>query len=104
MARSVTDQIQTAIRRSGLTRYRISQMSGVSEAVLSKLKTGKLGAVTLPTAEALAKALGFELVLRPVKSGKRPATPASPTPAARRTSTTTTATTKRAKRGAGGGA
>ena len=63
MARAREDieaQLQQAILRSGMTRYRLAQLSGVSEAVLSRFVAGKR-TVTLTTAARLAGVLGLEL-------------------------------------------
>lgn len=77
MPRSITDQLKTAIRRSGLTAYRLSKKSGVSQGTLSKLKSGSISAVTLETAEALAAAMDLELVLTPIEPRKRSTSPAA---------------------------
>ena len=61
----VADQLREAIKqaeRDGITRYRIAQDSGVSEAQLSRLIHGKF-APRLDTAEAIAGALGKRITL-----------------------------------------
>jgi len=50
--------IREAIEKSGKTRYRISQESGVAQAVLCKIMAG--GTCSMDTAETLAKHLGLK--------------------------------------------
>ena len=51
--------IRKQIEKSDLTRYRISQDTGVDEATLCRLMQGKT--VTVETADILCKYFGFEL-------------------------------------------
>ncbi len=67
MARKQLDieqQLRQAILRSEMSRYRLSQITGVAEAVLSNFVNGHRS-LTLTTAVKLAKALDLEL--RPKK-------------------------------------
>ena len=62
---TIIKQLQKAIRqgeRAGLTRYRLSQLSGVEQAVLSKLMRGTKG-IRLDTAEKIVKGLGKRLAI-----------------------------------------
>jgi transcriptional regulator with XRE-family HTH domain len=62
---SIIDDLRRAIRtaeRKGITRYRLAQLSGVEQAVLSKLMHGKR-TVGIATAEKIAAALGKQLVM-----------------------------------------
>lgn len=71
MAKQSTDieaQLLQAIRSSGMTRYRLAKISGVSEGILSLFVNGHRS-LTLPTAAKLAKALNLEL--RPKKKGRK---------------------------------
>lgn len=60
---------------SGLSGYRLAQMSGLPESTVSRLKRG-LFTPTLHTAERLARALGCELVLKKCGCGR----PTKPSP------------------------
>ena len=53
-------RLREAIRRSGLTGYRLAKDSGVPQPVLSRFINGRRG-ITLTTASKLAVALGLEL-------------------------------------------
>jgi plasmid maintenance system antidote protein VapI len=53
-------QLRRAIINSELTRYRLSQITGVPESVLCTFVSGKRS-ITMTTAAKLAKALGLEL-------------------------------------------
>jgi len=73
--KTLSEQIEAEIRRSGLTRYEISKRSGVVQSVLSKLRNSN-GAHMLTTdvIERLAEALDLEIVLQPkAPKAKRPA-------------------------------
>jgi plasmid maintenance system antidote protein VapI len=70
MARKTSDieeQLRRAILDGDMTRYRLAQVSGVANAVLSNFVNRKRS-VTLTTAAKLARTLGLEL--RPAR-GKR---------------------------------
>jgi ribosome-binding protein aMBF1 (putative translation factor) len=58
-----TDQIRQAIADCGVSRYRISQETGVAESVLSKFLRGQIG-FNLETLDKLADYLQFELKAR----------------------------------------
>jgi transcriptional regulator with XRE-family HTH domain len=60
----IADQLRQAIERSGKSRYRISQDSGISEAVLSRFANGQTD-LTLANTDKLCAALGLSLVLIP---------------------------------------
>ncbi|MFC1792729.1 helix-turn-helix domain-containing protein [Planctomycetota bacterium] len=53
-------QLRQAIINSELTRYKLSQITGVPESVLCTFVNGKRS-ITMTTAAKLAKALGLEL-------------------------------------------
>jgi transcriptional regulator with XRE-family HTH domain len=61
-----------SIRRSGRTAAAIARAAGVNRSVVTRLVNGERG-VNLATAEAVADALGLELVLRrgPRRKGRR---------------------------------
>jgi transcriptional regulator with XRE-family HTH domain len=59
--RELTNQIRTAIERSGLTRYGIAKASGVAQSALSRFVSGK-GSLTLSSLERLAPVLGLRIV------------------------------------------
>ena len=56
----IEQQLRKAIRQSGMSRYRLSKLTGVSDGVLSNFVNRKRS-LTLKTAAKLAKALGLEL-------------------------------------------
>lgn len=56
----IESQLKRTVLGSGLSRYRIAKMSGLSEAQLSYFVNGKRS-LTLPAAAKLASALGLEL-------------------------------------------
>ena len=56
-------QLKQALLTSGMSRYRISQLSGLSNAQLSYFVNGKRS-LSLSAASKMAETLGFELVPR----------------------------------------
>jgi transcriptional regulator with XRE-family HTH domain len=77
----IFDTIRKAIEASDKTRYRLSKETGIDQAQLSRLMSGKEG-VSVENLERLAEALGLEIVIHPkmaerkaekrmVKHGKR---------------------------------
>ena len=60
---ALTDQIRQAIEDSGLTRYRISKETGVSQSILTRFVVEVQG-VSSTTLDALAEFLGLEVVRR----------------------------------------
>lgn len=60
---SFADQLRMAIERSGKTRYRISQETGVRQEVLSRFLAGKKG-LSLDTIERLFENLGLVITKR----------------------------------------
>jgi transcriptional regulator with XRE-family HTH domain len=63
---NIEQRLRRAVLESGLSRYQIARISGVSEAQLSFFVNRKR-TLTLPVAAKLAEALGLEL--RPKKRG-----------------------------------
>jgi transcriptional regulator with XRE-family HTH domain len=61
---STADQLRQAIERSGLTRYRVAKLSGISEAVLSRFANAQTD-LTLANTDKLCAALGLRVVLKP---------------------------------------
>ena len=66
-AKNIEDQLRQAIIKSGMSRYRLSKLTGVDDAVLCNFVNRKRS-VTMTTAAKLAKAL--ELELTPKKKGR----------------------------------
>jgi transcriptional regulator with XRE-family HTH domain len=60
MKRTLVEQLQGAIRASGLTLNELERRCGVSHAVLSRFLTGKR-TLTLPLAAKVCETLGLEL-------------------------------------------
>ncbi len=69
-SKSFAETIRTAIKRDGRTRYKISQDSGVNQAVIGRFVHGERN-LNLLTAERLCKVLKLEL--RSVKTKRRSA-------------------------------
>ena len=67
-ARDIEQQLRQTILKADITRYRLSQQTGVSEGVLSNFVNGRRS-LTMTTAAKLAKALGLEL--RPTRKKGR---------------------------------
>jgi transcriptional regulator with XRE-family HTH domain len=65
--------LRAAIKASGLSGYELCNRSGVNKAAMSRFMSGERG-VSVESAEALAKAMGLEIVLGPVRKGKGKAT------------------------------
>ncbi len=69
-----SDQLRRAIEQSDKTRYRISQETGVSEAVMSRFMNRKVG-LSMVTVDLICESLGLRLVdeseLKPKKTRKR---------------------------------
>ncbi len=63
----IEEQLRQAIIKGDISRYRLSQLSGVDNAVLSNFVNRKRS-ITMTTAAKLAKVL--ELELRPKKKGR----------------------------------
>lgn len=62
--------LRAAIRESGLTRNRLSELSGVRYAPLWKFMGDDEADVTLTTASKLLAALELQIEFRPVRRGK----------------------------------
>ena len=58
--RALADQLRAAICESGLTHYRLAELSGVAAAVLSRFASGERD-IRLETAGRIADVLGLEL-------------------------------------------
>jgi len=69
--RTFSDDLRRAIQRSGKSRYRISQETGVSEAVLCKFMKAEHG-MLLPSIDKLYVYLGLRLVAECETRPKRP--------------------------------
>jgi hypothetical protein len=61
MIKKLSDQIRLAIRRSGMTRYRLSCESGVDQAALSRFVRGKVG-LSLDALDRIGLVLGLQIV------------------------------------------
>ena len=68
--RTFSDDLRRAIQRSGKSRYRISQDTGVSEAVLCKFMQAERG-MLLPSIDKLYGYLGLRLVAKDQPERKR---------------------------------
>lgn len=70
-SKKLTDQLRQAIDDSGLTRYRIAQETGISEATLSKFYLGQRG-LSMKALNALGEFLQLTIHLgrKPGRKGK----------------------------------
>jgi transcriptional regulator with XRE-family HTH domain len=59
----LSDQLRAAIKASGMTRYKISQATGIDQAVLSKFMSGTTG-LSQASSDAIGELLGLELIVR----------------------------------------
>ncbi len=69
MMSAIYDAIRKAIAKSGKTRYRLWQETGISQAQLCEFLHGRRG-MSIENLETLAKALGLEITVRPAKRKK----------------------------------
>lgn len=65
----ILDEIRAAIRRSGVSRYRISRDLGIHQGQLSDLMKGTKG-LSVAALERLADYLGRKVTLRPTRPTK----------------------------------
>jgi|TARA_Y100000758_G_C15744552_1_gene309704 transcriptional regulator with XRE-family HTH domain len=67
----LSDQIREAIQNAGVSRYRISKATGITEAALSRFLHGKSG-ISLDTLDILGEYLGLDITTRktPKRKGK----------------------------------
>jgi len=68
-----SDQLRRAIRQSEKTRYRISQETGISEAVLSRFMNDEQVGLSMTTVDLLCECLGLLLVPESESTRKRTA-------------------------------
>lgn len=62
-ARTFSDDLRDAIKRSGKTRYQISAETGVAQSVLSRFVTGKSG-LSLASVDAVCECLRLTVTER----------------------------------------
>ena len=67
---TISDQLRQAIERSGISRYKISQSTGIAESVLSRFVRGETG-LTLDTVDTLCELLNARLVVESDTRRKR---------------------------------
>ena len=60
--RTVSDQLRRAIEGSGLTRYQIAKVTGVSQSMLSRFMAGQSGLSTT-SLDKLSELLDLEIVM-----------------------------------------
>ena len=63
------EQVRQAIERSGLSRYRIAQETGISQSQLSRLMSGDAG-LSFPKLEMLLDYLGYKITVKKKRKGK----------------------------------
>jgi transcriptional regulator with XRE-family HTH domain len=64
----ILDEIRQTIRTCGRSRYALAKETGLSEALLSCLMSKKRG-LSVEALETVARALGYDVTLRPRKKG-----------------------------------
>ena len=64
--KQIVQALCDAVKGSPLTPYRISQMSGTSQAQLSRM-VKRSNLPRLDTAEKIAEAMGYHIVLKPIR-------------------------------------
>ena len=67
MSRGLLDQLKREVKRAekrGISRYRLAQLSGVTQATISRLMSGKLPTPSVVIVEKLVKGLELEIVIR----------------------------------------
>lgn len=69
MSKDIEQKLRDAIVNSKMSRYKISDLSGISEASLSLFVNGKR-TLTLISAAKVAEVLGFELVEKQDKKAR----------------------------------
>jgi plasmid maintenance system antidote protein VapI len=62
-ARSIVDQLRSAMERSGKTQYAIAQATGISQSVVNRFVNGERG-ISLETAAKLCQYLDLDLAPR----------------------------------------
>jgi len=65
----LSKQIRAAIRNSGMTQYRLCQLSGIDKSALSKFLAGKVG-LTLANIDELGRVLGLQIVSETTRADK----------------------------------
>ncbi len=71
MKPKLTLDIRDAIRRSGLSIYRIAKNAGLQVSIVQRIASGVRDNMTIATAQKIAGAVGYRLELRPVKRPRR---------------------------------
>jgi DNA-binding Xre family transcriptional regulator len=69
-ASQIIEHLMAAIRDAesrGVTRYQLSQRTGIPQSTLSRLMNGQRESLKVETVETLCRELGFELVMRRTK-------------------------------------
>ncbi len=66
---TLSDQVRQAVRKSGLTRYRIYKMSGVDQATLLRFMAG--AEIRTGTLNKLAAVLNITIVVKPRRQRKQ---------------------------------
>ena len=66
---SISEQLRRAITESGMSRYRVAQLSGIDHAAMSRFMAGTTG-LTTNSVDKLCEALSLELVGPPLGTKK----------------------------------
>jgi len=68
---SIIAELRKLIDAGGTSRNRIAAESGVSAVVISRLMSGERPDLTTATAERIAAAIGYEIIIRPTSRGRQ---------------------------------
>jgi transcriptional regulator with XRE-family HTH domain len=66
MGAKLSDEIRDAVRKSGWTCYRIAQVTGISQATLSRFMNGKTG-ISLEYLDRIGELIGIHVVVKSKK-------------------------------------
>ena len=70
----IIDKLIREIHRAearGVTRYQLSQQTGIPQSTLSRLMKRERDSLKVETVETLCRELGFVLEMRPTKNGRK---------------------------------
>ncbi len=71
---TIVDELRRGIEQSGKSLYRTAADAGIELSGLCRFMSGERPTVRLDTAEALAAAIGCEIIIRRTRRGKGKAT------------------------------
>ncbi len=69
-AKRLSDEIRMAVENSGVTRYRISKLTGIDAAVLCRFVQGQVG-LSMDSLDKLAECIGLHVISDRKPSAKK---------------------------------